>query len=327
MKWGIERSKVMTRMSAMPVCGNFARRLDNKFLRLKYDVNWRWVRNPASRSAFHKFPTPLDPLQQRLVEELRATGLARCHIDELFPDGEMWRSLSAEMAAFNAGDEVQSVVRKRQQEFAKTKDFAGVEHYIITKYSPTQKPLIGASNPLLRFGLDSRVLNAVNSYLGLWSKMIYFDMWHTLPLNTNTRFASQRWHRDPEDRRKIRTFLYFSKVDAQAGAMEYLLGSNAGGPYEALFRWSDPLDMPYPPDGEIERRVKPSHCSLLEGPPGTLFFCDTAGLHRGGTSRTVPRILTTSAYVTPASLHRRRFEIDDTVRNAPWSPSARFAVM
>jgi hypothetical protein len=157
--------------------------------------------------------------------------------------------------------------------------------------------------------------------------MIYFDMWHTLPLNTNMRFASQRWHRDPEDRRKIRTFLYFSKVDAEAGAMEYLLGSHAGGPYETLFKWSDPLAMPYPPDGEIERQVATSHRTMLEGTPGTLFFCDTAGFHRGGVSRSIPRILTTSAYVTPASLHRRRFEIDDSIREAPWSESARFAVM
>jgi hypothetical protein len=151
-------------------------------------------------------------------------------------------------------------------------------------------------------------------------------MWHTLPLNTDKRFASQRWHRDPEDQRKIRTYLYFSEVDAEAGAMEYLLGSQAGGPYESLFRWSDPLDMPYPPDGEIERQVPMSQRMLLEGKPGTLFFCDTAGFHRGGVSRSVPRILTTAAYVTPASLHHRRFEIDTSIREAPWSASARFAV-
>jgi hypothetical protein len=327
MKWGIERSKFITRMSATPVCGSLVRRLDDKFLRVKYDVNWRWGRNPASRRSFHKFPTNLDPLQQRLVDELHATGLTKCHIDELFPGGYMWRSLTTEMAAFNASDEVQSVVKKRQQDFTQTQDFSAVEHYIITKYSQDYKPVIGANNPLLRFGLDARILDVVNCYLGLWSKMIYFDMWHTLPLNTNMRFASQRWHRDPEDRRKIRTFLYFSKVDAEAGAMEYLLGSHAGGPYETLFKWSDPLAMPYPPDGEIERQVATSHRTMLEGTPGTLFFCDTAGFHRGGVSRSIPRILTTSAYVTPASLHRRRFEIDDSIREAPWSESARFAVM
>jgi len=28
--------------------------------------------------------------------------------------------------------------------------------------------------------LHPLVLDVVNSYLGLWSKLIYFDMWHTL---------------------------------------------------------------------------------------------------------------------------------------------------
>jgi hypothetical protein len=186
--------------------------------------------------------------------------------------------------------------------------------------------LISASDPLLNLGLNPLILDVVNSYLGLWSKLIYFDMWHTLPLNTDTRFLSQRWHRDPEDRRKMRTFLYFSEVDQGAGAMEYLAGSHFGGPYENVFRWDDPLGIPYPPDGEVDRKIPTSQRVILKGPPGTLIFCDTAGFHRGGTARTRPRILATAAYVTPASLHQRRYEIDATVRDAPWSPAARFAV-
>jgi hypothetical protein len=54
----------------------------------------------------------------------------------------MWRSLSAEIAAFNSSDEVQSVVRKQQQDFAQKQDSAAVEHYIISKYPQDRKPLI-----------------------------------------------------------------------------------------------------------------------------------------------------------------------------------------
>ncbi len=62
------------------------------------------------------------------------------------------------------------------------------EHYIITKYPQDQKPLITANNTLLNLGLNPLMLDVVNSYLGMWSKLIYFDMWYTLPLNTDTRF-------------------------------------------------------------------------------------------------------------------------------------------
>lgn len=327
MKWGIERSKLLTRMSKLPACGSLISQQYDNFLRLKYDVNWRWVRNPASGRSYRDTPPKLNPLQQRLVDELYSTGVAMCHFDELFQDQELWRRLSAYVSEFSASDEVQSVVKKCQQDFAEKQDLRAVEHYIITKYPQDRKPLIRANNPLLNLGLHPLILDVVNSYLALWSKLIYFDMWHTLPLNTDTRILSQRWHRDPEDRRKIRTFLYFSDVDTDAGAMEYLAGSQFGGPYEHVFEWKDPLGIPYPPEGEVERQIPVSQHVILKGQPGTLIFCDTAGFHRGGTGKTRPRILATSAFVTPASLHRRRYEIDETVRAAPWSAPARFAVM
>jgi hypothetical protein len=327
MKWGIERSKVVTRMSELPACGSLIRRQYDNFLRVKYNVNWRWGCNPASSRALRKKPPTLSALQQRLVEDLYSTGVAICHFDELFEDRDLWRTLCSQVSEFSSSAEVQSVVRKRQQNFNEKQDVRAVEHYILTKYPQDCKPLITASNILLGLGTNSLILDVVNSYLGMWSKLIYFDLWYVLPLNTNTRFLSQRWHRDPEDRRKIRTFLYFSNVDKDAGAMEYLSGSHVGGPYEHVFPWEDPLGIPYPPDGEVERQIPASQHVILEGPPGTLIFCDTAGFHRGGICKTNPRILATAAFVTPASLHRRRYEIDASVREAAWSAPARFAVV
>jgi hypothetical protein len=326
MKWGIERSRVLTKMSEFPACGHLISRQYDNFLRAKYRLNWHYVSNPASSRSFHKEPPKLSPIQKVLVESLYATGVAVCHFDELFEERGLWNTICAQVAEFSASDEVQSVIRKRQKDFDEKRDLNAIEHYIITKYRQDHKPLITANNALLTFGVNPMVLDIVNSYLGLWSKLIYFDMWYTLPLNTDTRFLSQRWHRDPEDRRKIRTFLYFSHVDKGAGAMEYLKGSHVGGPYEQVFPWKDPLGIPYPPDGEVERQIPASEHVTLEGPPGTLIFCDTAGFHRGGTCRSNPRILSTAAFVTPASLHGRRYEIDATVPGASWSAPAKFAV-
>ena len=41
---GIERSRVMTRISEVPGCGNLVRRQYDHYLKLKFDVNWRWGR-------------------------------------------------------------------------------------------------------------------------------------------------------------------------------------------------------------------------------------------------------------------------------------------
>lgn len=325
MKWGIERSQLMTRISELPVCGKQVHAQYDRYLRMKYKFDWSLGRNPASRRSFHASPPELTALQRRLVEDLLATGVASCHFTELFEDQIMWRRISEHLGEFSEGEQVQTIIKKRRQEFEEKKDL-GVGQYIITYYDQSQKPMIDGSNPLLSFGVHPLVLDVVNSYLGLWSKLIYFDMWHTLPLNTETRISSQRWHRDPEDRRKIRTFLYYNQVDSDNGAMEYLLGSHVGGPYEKVFPWKDPLGIPYPPDGEVERLIPASQHVVLKGQPGTFIFCDTAGFHRGGTTKTRPRILATSAYVTPASLHRRRYQIDSTVGDDSWSRKAAFAV-
>ncbi len=326
MKWGIERSRLVTRMSKLPACGKLVNRQYDTYLRMKYEMNWRWVRNPASCRSFRARLPKLDPLQQKLVEDLMATGVATCQFSQLVSDRQFWQSLSTFVSDFSSSNAVQSVVSKRQRDFEKKNDPQSVGHYIITYYDQDQKPMITADNLLLNLALNPLVLDVVNSYLSLWSRLIYFDIWYTLPLNTDMRILSQRWHRDPEDRRKIRTFLYFCDVDESNGAMEYFAGSHSGGPYEHVFKWADPLGIPYPPDGEVERQIPDSQRIVLKGPAGTLVFCDTAGFHRGGTTKTRPRIIATSAFVTPASLHGRRFGIDTSVRKAPWSPQARFAV-
>ena len=236
-------------------------------------------------------------MQERLVWELNATGLAICHFDDLFQNRELWRSLSAYVSEFASSDEVQSVIRKRQQDFAEKKDVSTVEHYIITKYSQDRKPVIMADNPLLNLALHPLVLDVVNSYLGLWSKLIYFDMWHTLPLNTDTRFLLQRWHRDPEDRRKVRTFFYFSEVDRI-----WCNGISLGQSVRRTLRKRVPVGRSarhtIPSRGRGGAAIPASQRLILQGPAGTLIFCDTAGFHRGGIAKTKPRILSTSAFVT-----------------------------
>ncbi len=326
MKWGIERSAAITKMSGIPGCGKFIDRQYDRYLRLKFEFNWRWNRNPASHRSFVKTAPHLDPLQQRLLTELNDSGVVVCRFSELLNDSELWTRLSNDVTAFISSQQIQGSIAKAQQAFNEKKDANAVAHYIVSYYDQNTRPLIHSGTPLVDLALNSRVLDVVNSYLGLWSRLIYFDMWHTLPLDTDTRILSQRWHRDPEDRKKIRIFLYFNDVDEQAGAMEYFAGSQLGGPYQDLFPWRDPLRTPYPPEDDLAHNIPSSKRILLSGPPGTLIFCDTAGFHRGGIAKAKSRIVATAAYVTPASLHHRRYELAPDLRNAPMTPQVRFAL-
>jgi hypothetical protein len=311
MKWGIERSETVTRMAHLPGCERFINRQYDRYLRVKFRTNWQLLRNPASHRGFIRSAPILNVHQGRMLAELNENGVAICHIDELFQEPGLWERLSDQVRAFSESERTRAYIQNQQNAFDSAKDPNAVAHYIFTYYDPDQKPLIDANSPLFELATSSEVLDLVDSYLGLWSRLIYFDLWHTVPLKTETRILSQRWHRDPEDRKKIRIFLYYSYVDDQAGPMEYFAGSQLGGAYEHLFPWRDPLQMPYPPDGAIDRVIPASKRVVLRGRPGTLIFCDTAGLHRGGVAQNKARILATAAYVTQASLHGRRYRITE----------------
>jgi hypothetical protein len=326
MKWGIQRSAAITKLSKLPGCENFVDRQYDRYLRFKFEMDWRLRRNPVSRRSFARTPPQLNALQQRLLDELNEKGVAMCRFDEMFGSSDLWTRLSRQVEEFTTSNRVQEAIRKTQREFGCMRDPNAVAHYILTYYDTATRPTIDFGGPLLDLALSSQVLDLVNSYLEMWSKLIYFDIWHTLPLDTDTRILSQRWHRDPEDRKKIRIFLYFNEVDEQAGAMEYFAGSQLGGPYQDLFPWHDPIRTPYPPEGDMERQIPPSQRLRLSGPPGTLIFCDTAGFHRGGIAKSKPRIITTAAYVTPASLHHRRYDLGASLRTQPMSAPTRFAL-
>ena len=326
MKWGIERSPIVAKMTHIPGCGRVTDRLYDRYLRTKFEIDWRWIRNPASHRRYIQSVPELTVLQKRIVAELNSSGVSTCRFDELFKNPQLWSRLNTLVTGFSSSEQVQSLIREGQREFSEKKDLKPGGHYILSYYDQSTKPLIDLGNPLLVLSLSPEILDVVNTYLGMWSKLIYFDVWHTVPLKTENRLLSQRWHRDPEERKKIRIFLYFNDVNSESGAMEYFAGSQLGGPYQNLFPWNDPLRTPYPPEAELEKQIPPSQRVLLSGVSGTLVFCDTAGFHRGGIAKSSPRILATAAYVTPASLHHRRFELGSDLSHAHLSPVTRFSL-
>jgi hypothetical protein len=205
---------------------------------------------------------------------------------------------------------------------------------MVTHFFPDE-PLLAADDPFLRGVLAPPVLDVVNSYFGLWAKLMSVDVWYSIPHDIGRRIGSQKWHRDPEDRQMLKVYFYWSDVLDGAGPMEYVEGSaHAGGRMRSYRSWK-PFDRVsrYPEENELEARIaemkiQPVQCA---GPAGTVFFCDTSGFHRGGVASTKARLLTVWTFVTPAamehvSVSRRYFRVD---RSRGWdrlSEPARFAL-
>ena len=293
--------------------------LERSRFRARYELN-RSLRNGASRRAFKAQAPALTAPQQAAVEALRRDGLAIVPFAELIGDDGLWRRLSEEVGSFVAVAEAR--IRERGDRFKRKDDF------ILRR-----RDLIGStpSPAALRYALSDQLLGVVNAYLDMRSKLTYMDNWYTAPSPQDAdRIASQRWHRDHIDRNIIKVFTYFSDVDAEAGATEYVRGSAAGGRHGDLWAWrpDEASGDQYPPTEELERRVPDSDRVRAEGPAGTIVLCDTGGFHRGGFARK-PRVTANFTYVSPAALAsaltKRRFELPDALPEG-LSSAARFAL-
>lgn len=304
-------------MSARDIARNAYLTCQDSWTNAKYFLRDR-VRNAESRRMFLSDVPKLDEFQQRIVKDLVNRGIAFSHFDELFADSGRWDLLSGEMNGFLSSEEVKRAAAE-YSEGSRVGEWN--KDYLIRKYP--DRAVLAADSPWLSLVLSSRILSVVNSYLELWSKLYYFDLWYTFPV-TGTASASQNWHRDPEDRKLVKIFLYFSDVTAEAGPLQYVPGSRrSGGPYSHLWRKRHEA---YPPAGEFEARIPSSQWVTGIGSPGTLMFVDTTGFHRGGYATKETRLSATWTFVTPASYTDRRIEICPTSKPLELSDPARFAL-
>jgi hypothetical protein len=261
-----------------------------------YELHDRLLANRASRLQHRRQPPALDPFQREVVDRLHAEGYATLSLDELVEDAAVWSELETNADSFRAETEA-GLAAESEGGPASLRRRPGKE-FVVRKYAYGVK--LGLDDPWLRLGVNPRLLDIANSYLGLWSKLEYVDVWYTPPVDEPERRSSQRWHRDFNDRHLLKAFVYLVDVDAGTGPFEYVPRSAPGSELDQLWPWR-PLGDNYPPQDELERRVD-GRAVTFTAPKGTLIFCNTSGFHRGGFATAKARILATFTWDSPASL-------------------------
>ena len=72
-----------------------------------------------------------------------------------------------------------------------------------------KKAPLTLDSPWLQLGGSARMLDIVNTYLGMWSKLSYADQWYSPPRGSEAdRLGSMRWHRDYNDQHLVKVFIY-----------------------------------------------------------------------------------------------------------------------
>jgi hypothetical protein len=297
--------------------------LERRGIVATYELHDRVLANRAARRRHAQEPPQLDATQQTTLARLREEGYATLPFTELFPSPDTWQRLEVDADRFVSATKD---ALEREVEGTADPDLRRREgkEFVVRKYAyDVALPL---DDPWLQLGLDPRLLDIANSYLGMWSKLEYVDVWYTPAAGGGDRRSSQRWHRDFNDRHLLKAFLYLVDVDDETGPFEYVPRTAPGGELQHLWPWR-PLGDNYPPDEELLPQIA-DRAVTFTAPKGTIIFCNTSGFHRGGFATSKPRALATVTYSSPASLAsltERNYSVADASADG-LGPAQRYAL-
>lgn len=254
----------------------------------------------------------LNDVQKRIVKDLKGSGIAFVDLDELFPGKDLlfiFQNYVKELCV-NAG--------------AKNK-----KTYL--KYLWDIDPVIDFSNPFIKLAISSTVLDIVNSYLEMYAHFFTLTLNVTTPVKGGgvEAIESQRWHRDPQDRKIVKVLIYLSDVDEESGPFIYIPYSPYGLKWGSCFPQKPPIGC-YPGDEKVLQVIHEKAIKICTAKAGTMIFCDTTGLHKGGYAISHERIMFTAGYESNSSAWPDQYkcggEFENELNKIGASPAWRHAL-
>lgn len=248
----------------------------------------------------------MDYIQQekmRILESLRDTGCATSHIYHLLTDEELrWFEKCQEYYREFCGD---SEVTKRLQLLeggTPIQDRGKV--FELTHADYLKGPLTLETGAFMHLYTAGIFLDVACGYLGADPVVRNIATWIHAYTPGTIRDRSQRWHRDTEDYRILKIWMYYSDVTGDKGALEYVQNSRWGDKNNSIWPNYDKDADSWPTHGYLDPRattqIPPEDIVMATGEVGTIVFGDTNGFHRGGLLQ-VPgyRLKTQCCYLRP----------------------------
>lgn len=120
------------------------------------------------------------------------------------------------------------------------------------------------------------------------------------------RYHSQNWHRDREDYKLLKVFIYYSEVTEKNGPFEYVPKSFCGGDFYGLYEgrtnywdYASSADNGGRPKSQEEIDKCDSTFVSFTGKPGDIIMVNNSGFHRGGFVDEGVRVCTHALYIKP----------------------------
>lgn len=132
---------------------------------------------------------------------------------------------------------------------------------------------------LVQFGLEERILDIVEDYLGVPVALTALSL--RKDVGGGNQLGTRYWHLDSEDVKVIRMMVYLSDVSLADGPFEYisrtLTNSIRSLKKRALRSAGNPIS-----DDEMRLHIPESQWSPITGPAGTVLLADNARCYHHG---------------------------------------------
>jgi len=240
----------------------------------------------------------LSSLQQCILNDLREKGYCMVNVDEIFGEGYYAKNLKP--LALKVKEKLNMEMQDGSgNHFKRGKDF-------VARFYDEKTP-ISFDDKINDLVLNDFFYDIAVKHLGTHPRITNIDFWLNIP-KPDVPKSSQKWHRDYEDLKLLKVFLYLGDVTPESGPLSYVEASQYNGKFGKLFPRIFPNGVVVE-DNDINAQFQKNEQKTFILKDGTFVFTDTSGLHKGGHCISDERFLFTFTYTSFAGISPRNFTL------------------
>lgn len=264
-------------------------------------LHWLLVRNPGRTLRAWNNRGRVGGDAREVAGKLTETGLHIADADTLLSAQGVEALRQASALVFDEIRAEADQIRRIQEQGSNSELSKDYMIHLIPLRAP-----IEADSPFLKLALDPKLLEIVSSYFGMWPKLHQVGAWLNFPTPQEAHH-SQLWHRDEEDHKFLKMFIYLEDVGEKNGPFSFIPKTHPFG--------ADSVVIPRHRhhrrimDDEMAASIPPDRWVNCVGPANTAILADTVGFHRGGKVEEGRRVLITFTYTSGTPRHERPLRV------------------
>jgi hypothetical protein len=259
---------------------------------LHHDFVWKKV-NQTAISSFNKREISLSKQEDDILYKLDSEGFAVLNLD-FFEENMLERIQSFSSNLSSNDSDIKSFLK-----------------YKLGGDYGNSRQKFDSINPLLEIALNHKLINLIDSYFKMASKLCYLEINETiLPDDESSKLdleKSQKYHKDPGINKCVKVFIYLTDVDKHSGPFTYIKKSHKEFMEYFPQKYFGAGGL-YPDSQLIDQIIDKDLITPIYGKAGTLIIADTTGLHCGGNSLSKIREMATMVYYPPGDIRKSKID-------------------